>query len=80
MAKSVKKVDVKKVAKMALSKELAEILKSEGKEILNGEDFGFTEGTLVVRLANTDIQIKLIAPKAGITHYEELKEETEGAE
>ena len=78
--KKSKKVDVKKVAKLALPKELANILKAEDKVVLDGENFGFTEGTLVVRLGETDIQVKFITPKAGVIHYEELVDEDEEIE
>lgn len=76
MAKSVKKVDVKKVEKLKVS----ELIKNsfdtnEVYEILEGEDFGFTEGTIVLRTKTCDIQVKLITPKAGITHYEAIEVE-----
>ena len=75
--KKVKKVDVKKVSKMQVSKELMEYFVGKGAKIDDGKKFGFTEGTLVLHMDNTDIQIKLITPKAGVTHYEELVEEEE---
>ena len=71
MAKAVKKVDLKKVAKVNVSKAIANSLTEAGFEVLtNFVDFGFTEGTLVVRDKDTDVQVKFIVPKAGLTRYE----------
>ena len=75
--KIVKKVDVKKVAKVEVSKEVRELFEGLGVEVLDGADFGFTSGTLVARLEKCDVQIKLITPKAGIDRYESLEEEEE---
>lgn len=75
MAKTKKKVDVKKVAKLDLSKKLAEFLTAQGLEVLDGADFGFTEGTIVVRGEVCDVQIKLITPKAGLQRYEPVEVE-----
>lgn len=81
MAKAVKKVDLKKVAKVNVSKAIANSLTEAGFEVLtNFVDFGFTEGTLVVRDKDTDVQVKFIVPKAGLTRYEvEVEEEDEDA-
>ena len=79
MAKTTKKVDLKKVAKVNVSKAIANALTEAGFEVLtNSADFGFTEGTLVVREKDTDVQVKFIVPKAGLTRYE--AEEDEDAE
>lgn len=75
--KVVKKVDVKKVAKMEVNGNVKEMFEGLGIEILDGAEFGFTEGTLVARLEKCDVQIKLITPKAGIDRYEKLEEEVE---
>lgn len=75
MANKIKKVDLKKVNKMEMSKLLTETLKANGYDVHEGEKFGMTAGTLVVKLELCDIQIKLITPKAGVDHYEELQEE-----
>lgn len=78
MAKKEKKIDVKKVAKAELSREIAGFLAERGFEIVgNPEEFGFTEGTIVVREANTDVQIKFITPKAGVQRYEAQAEDAE---
>ena len=69
--KTVKKVDVKKVAKMDLSKALADFLVSEGFAVnTDVADYGFSEGTLIVSVDACDIQVKLVTPKAGVTRYE----------
>lgn len=78
--KTVKKVDVKKVTKMSVSAQITEFFTGLGVEILDGKDFGFTEGTLVLRGEKCDVQIKLITPKAGVERYELLVEEEEVVE
>jgi hypothetical protein len=79
MAKNtVKKVDVKKEAKKDLSARLAAFFEAEGFTVkANAADYGFSEGTLIVSEEATDIQIKLITPKAGLTRYEVVPEEAE---
>lgn len=81
MAKTTKKVDLKKVAKLNVSKSIAEALTEAGFEVhTNAADFGFTEGTLVVRDKDTDVQVKFIVPKAGLNRYEVAVDEDEDAE
>ena len=76
--KTTKKVDVKKVSKLELSKLLAEFLAEKGVAVhTNAEDYGFTEGTLVVETEACDVQVKFITPKAGVTKYEVVSEDTE---
>ncbi len=71
--KKAKKIDVKKAAKEELSKLLVEFLTAQGIEVKdNAEDFGFTGGTLVAQMENTDVQIKFITPKAGLERYQEV--------
>lgn len=68
--KKVKKVDVKKEAKLELSALFAEFLELKGIEVdANHEDYGFTAGTLVVKMEKTDVQVKLVTPKAGLNRY-----------
>lgn len=67
-----KKVDVKREAKMKISENIMAALEGNGYEVLKGEGFGFSGGTLVVRDPNTDVQVKFIAPKAKNTRYEVL--------
>ena len=81
MAKATKKVDLKKVAKLNVSKAIADALTEAGFEVLtNADDYGFTEGTLVVRDKDTDVQVKFIVPKAGLNRYEVAVDEDEDAE
>ena len=75
MAKSVKKVDPKAVAKSTVMSTVADALRGAGLEVLDGAQFGMTAGTIVVRTPDTDIQIKPITPKAGIVRYEVAVEE-----
>lgn len=76
MAKTVKKVDVKKVAKMDLSKAIAEFLTDSGFTVnTDSAEFGFSEGTIVVSTDATDVQVKFITPKAGVTKYEVVADE-----
>lgn len=71
-----KKVDVKKVSKLELSKLLADFLLEKGVAVhTNAEDYGFTEGTLVVETQACDVQVKFITPKAGVTKYEVVSED-----
>lgn len=77
MAKSAKKVDVKKVEKLKVSAEIMEYLEEQGLSVSEGTNYGFTEGTLVLHTDKTDVQIKFITPKAGITKYEELPSDEE---
>ena len=68
-----KKVDVKRVAKQELSDLFKEFLMEKGIEVSsNAEDFAFTQGTLVVHMEKTDVQVKLITPKAGLERYQQV--------
>ena len=79
--KTTKKIDVKKVAKLELSKLLADFLMEKGVAVhTNAEDYGFTEGTLVVETEACDVQVKFITPKAGVTKYEVVSEDEDTAE
>ena len=74
--KTVKKVDFKKVTKLEVSNLISDMLQGvKGVSVHDGKDFGFTEGTLVLRGEKCDVQIKLITPKAGVDRYESLVEE-----
>ena len=76
-----KKVDVKKLAKQELSNLIKEFLIEKGIEVSsNAEDYGFTQGTLVVHMEKTDVQVKLITPKAGLERYQQVVYVTEEEE
>ena len=73
-----KKVDVKRVAKQELSELFEEFLVEKGIKVSsNADDFAFTQGTLVVHMEDTDVQVKLITPKAGLKRYQEVVYVTE---
>ena len=78
--KTVKKVDVKAVAKAEVSAVLEKALKEAGFEVVSGDLFGFTKGTLVAHHAATDVQVKLITPKAGVERYAVAEDEDETVE
>ena len=75
MAKKERKVDVKAVEKERVSKVLSAAALEGGFEVIEGEKFGFTKGSFVVRTAVCDVQIKVITPKSGVTHYSEGEDE-----
>ena len=76
MAK-VKKINEKEVVKNEVMEVISNALADMGLTIDNGENYGFTKGTIVVHHDKCDIQIKPITPKAGVTRYEELADEEE---
>lgn len=78
--KTVKKVDVKKVAKMEVSTQIATLFEELGIKVGAGVDYGFTEGTLVLSMEKCDVQVKIITPKAGVDRYDLLEEEEEEEE
>ena len=73
--KTVKKVDVKKVAKMKVMEIVCEALEAAGIPVLDGEDYGDTAGTIIARTEKCDVKIRPITPKAGLERYERLEEE-----
>ena len=75
MAKTVKKVNVKDLAKMEVMSIIVKALEAEGISVKDGKDYGFTAGTVIVGHDVCDIQIKPVAPKTGITRYEVEVEE-----
>lgn len=75
MAKNVKKVDPKAVAKKSVMTIVTESLVANGITVVDGSDYGMTTGTIIARLENFDVQIKPITPKAGVDRYEEVPAE-----
>lgn len=75
MAKKMKKIDPKAVRKAEVMEVVTTSLTDAGFEVVKGEAFGFTAGTLVVRGGVCDVQIKPITPKAGVNVYEEVADE-----
>ena len=74
MAK-VKKINPKEVGKNKVMEILKECLTQNNISFENGEEFGFTKGTLVLHLEGFDMQLKPITPKTGVERYEKLEEE-----
>ena len=78
--KKVKKVNPKDVAKERVMAVIRESLEQVDIDFEDGVEFGMTKGTIVVHLDGYDIQIKPIAPKAGLDKYEKSIEDEEIAE
>ena len=74
MAKT-KKINPKEVGKNKVMEILKECLTQHDILFENGEEFGFTKGTLVLHLEEFDMQLKPITPKTGVERYEKLEEE-----
>lgn len=71
--KSTRRVDVKSAAKDTLSKKFERFLTEEGIKFNSDHtDYEFTKGTLVVHMEDTDVQVKLITPKAGLERYKKI--------
>lgn len=69
-----KKINPKDTAKAEVIEKIKTMFAEGGITTRDGVDFGFTATTLVVSLLDTDIQIKIMAPKAGVVRYEELND------
>lgn len=73
-----KKIDVKLVRKLQVMDIVATALQNEGFSVLDGELFGMTKGTIVIReKGKPDVQLKPIAPKSGLNQYVSIVEEEE---
>ena len=70
MAEGVKKINPKDTQKNEIMTIIREALVNAGYEILDGENFAMTKGTIVVRAEKCDVQLKPITPKVGIDRYE----------
>lgn len=77
MAKKTKKINPKDTQKNEVMAVVREALANAGYEILDGEDFAMTKGTVVVRAGACDVQLKPITPKAGIDRYEVVDDDAE---
>lgn len=78
--KKVKKVNPKDIAKERVMAIIKESLEQVDIDYEDGVEFGMTKGTIVVHLDGYDVQIKPIAPKAGLDKYEKSAEDGEIAE
>ncbi len=65
-----KKINPKTAGKKFIMAEVSNALVALGYDVSDGEDYGFTSGTMVVHTSDFDIQIKPIAPKSGVSRYE----------
>lgn len=72
-----KKIDPKAREKQAIMDLVAVALAKGGYDVLDGGNFGFSSGTVVVRGSQFDIQLKPIATKSGTTRYEVVDGEME---
>ena len=77
MAKKTKKINPKDTQKNEVMAVVREALANAGYEVLDGEDFAMTKGTVVVRAGVCDVQLKPITPKAGIDRYEVVDDDAE---
>lgn len=69
VVKRVKKVNEKDIAKNEVMEIIKKALAENGIEWKDGVEYGMTNGTIIVTHEKSDIQIKPIAPKHGITRY-----------
>lgn len=70
--KRAKKVNEKDVVKEEIMRIIQDALTEKGIEWKCGVAYGMTNGTIIVEHEKTDIQIKPINPKAGVTRYPEI--------
>lgn len=77
MTKKTKKINPKDTQKNEVMTVIREALANAGYEILDGEDFAMTKGTVVVRAGVCDVQLKPITPKAGIDRYDVVDDDAE---
>ena len=72
-----KKVNPKDLAKERVMAIIRESLEQVGIEYEDGAEYGMTKGTIVVHIDGYDVQIKPIAPKAGLNRYQKVEYEEE---
>ena len=70
--KRTKKVNEKDIAKEEIMTIIHKALEENGIKYKDGVDYGMTKGTIIVEHEKADVQIKPIAPKAGLTRYQEV--------
>lgn len=69
VVKRVKKVNEKDIAKSEVMEIIQNALSENGIQFKDGVEYGMTNGTIIVEHEKSDIQIKPIAPKHGVTKY-----------
>ena len=72
-----RKVNPKDVAKERVMAIIRESLEQVDIDYEDGAEYGMTKGTIVVHIDDYDVQIKPIAPKAGLNHYQKVEYEEE---
>ena len=77
VVKRVKKVNEKDIAKNEVMEIIQNALTEKGIDWKCGIAYGMTNGTIIVEHEKTDIQIKPINPKAGVTRYPQIVYEEE---
>ena len=77
MTKKTKKINPKDIQKNEIMTVVQNALVDAGYEVLDGDDFAMTKGTIVVRADKCDIQLKPIAPKQDIKRYERVNDDAE---
>jgi predicted metal-dependent phosphoesterase TrpH len=70
-----KKVNPKDLAKERVMAIIRKSLEQVGIEYEDGAEYGMTKGTIVVHVDGYDVQIKPIAPKAGLNRYQKVEYE-----
>ncbi len=78
--KKTKKVNPKDVAKERVMAVIKESLEQVDIDYEDGAEYGMTKGTIVVHIDGYDVQIKPIAPKAGLSSYQKVEYEEEEEE
>ena len=77
MTKKTKKINPKDIQKNEIMTVVQNALVDAGYEVLDGDDFAMTKGTIVVRADKSDIQLKPIAPKHNVDRYEKVNDDAE---
>ena len=72
-----RKVNPKDVAKEKIMAIIRESLEQVDIEYEDGAEYGMTRGTIVANIDGYDVQIKPIAPKAGLKRYQKVEYEEE---
>ena len=75
--KRTKKVNPKDLAKERVMAIIRESLEQVNIDYEDGAEYGMTKGTIVVHIDDYDVQIKPIAPKAGLNRYQKVEYEEE---
>ncbi len=75
--KRTKKVNPKDLAKEKVMAIIRESLEQVNIDYEDGAEYGMTKGTIVVHIDGYDVQIKPIAPKAGLNRYQKVEYEEE---